>query len=505
MFTIKQVLEIIPSAKLVAGENGINNAIDYVDILEVPDACSWIKANTLLITTGYSVKNNLSAQEHIIETIAKMKASGLAVKFERYIGNIPPNLIELSNKLNVPLISLNSKIPYIDITYPIMMHIINEQAALLSYSNNVYSKLSNIALTTGSLEKLALELSTLLHYSVHIYMYNIRKDILHSDSKRQVFPVSLKNKIYGYIEINADHKLTDKEMIAVKHTQILVALHMVNKELTVESTHKEQRDFLDDIISHKIPKNQLSIRAEELNISLNKHKYALLANIDDFSKYIIEHKLSESHINNIKNNFGNIIRQCVHKIYGSNNIFAVRQSDKVFILFPVDSPDNQKIKYLLQKIRASFKMYFSDIDITIAISKTFIDITELPIIYSKIRCLISICRKMNGSGHDILWDEAETYLLINEMDSNTRLYYRNLLSGLENDVYATQLIKTLNAYIKNHGNITQSSKDLFIHRNTLSYRLKKIATLLGRNIDSSDTQFLLWLALKERELRQHNI
>ena len=42
-----------------------------------------------------------------------------------------------------------------------------------------------------------------------------------------------------------------------------------------------------------------------------------------------------------------------------------------------------------------------------------------------------------------------------------------------------QLLKTLDALFECNGNVTECSKMLFIHRNTLRYRLEKITEITG--------------------------
>lgn len=63
----------------------------------------------------------------------------------------------------------------------------------------------------------------------------------------------------------------------------------------------------------------------------------------------------------------------------------------------------------------------------------------------------------------------------------------------------TEYIKTLSCYIKNNRNITQTAKELSIHRSTLLYRLEKIASITHSNIDDTDTLNLFSLFLKFSE------
>lgn len=57
------------------------------------------------------------------------------------------------------------------------------------------------------------------------------------------------------------------------------------------------------------------------------------------------------------------------------------------------------------------------------------------------------------------------------------------------------LVKTLLAWFENDMQTVATARALYIHRNTLEYRLHKIADLTGLNLSSTDDRFLLYMAL----------
>ncbi len=57
------------------------------------------------------------------------------------------------------------------------------------------------------------------------------------------------------------------------------------------------------------------------------------------------------------------------------------------------------------------------------------------------------------------------------------------------------LCKTLAVWFENNMQTVATAKALYVHRNTLEYRLNKIADLTGLNLNSTDDRFLLYMAL----------
>jgi purine catabolism regulator len=80
---------------------------------------------------------------------------------------------------------------------------------------------------------------------------------------------------------------------------------------------------------------------------------------------------------------------------------------------------------------------------------------------------------------------------------NLREFYEKTLKELAQplDQDKIGLLDTLNLYFKNNGNIAETAKQLFVHRNTVIYRLQKCEDILGENLKDPDVAFELRLAL----------
>ena len=58
-----------------------------------------------------------------------------------------------------------------------------------------------------------------------------------------------------------------------------------------------------------------------------------------------------------------------------------------------------------------------------------------------------------------------------------------------------QLIQTLESYFRHNGNLSQAAESLFVHRNTLIYRMERIAEITGLDLDKTETRLAVQLAL----------
>jgi carbohydrate diacid regulator len=73
---------------------------------------------------------------------------------------------------------------------------------------------------------------------------------------------------------------------------------------------------------------------------------------------------------------------------------------------------------------------------------------------------------------------------------------RQTLAPLQAQDRSGVLMRTLVAWFRHHSHPLATAKALHIHRNTLDYRLQKIAELTGLNLDETDGRLLLYVALQ---------
>ena len=85
-----------------------------------------------------------------------------------------------------------------------------------------------------------------------------------------------------------------------------------------------------------------------------------------------------------------------------------------------------------------------------------------------------------------------------ENEKSAELYTLSIRSLVEYDKQnATNMVETLDCYFACNCNVSETAKALFIHRNTLIYRIDKIKSILGRDLKDSEERLLLQLGLRQ--------
>jgi purine catabolism regulator len=93
-------------------------------------------------------------------------------------------------------------------------------------------------------------------------------------------------------------------------------------------------------------------------------------------------------------------------------------------------------------------------------------------------------------------------LLSLQDDESLRLFCDSILSPIEEGegAYGGELMRSLEAFIECNGQWERAARQLYCHRHTLRYRIRRVEELTGRSLDSARDRIDFWLALRGREL-----
>jgi purine catabolism regulator len=97
----------------------------------------------------------------------------------------------------------------------------------------------------------------------------------------------------------------------------------------------------------------------------------------------------------------------------------------------------------------------------------------------------------------LYFPDLSVYRLLFQFEHNPALiaFQEEILGSLLAHEGSSELLQTLEVYFEHNGSLTQASEALFIHRNTLSYRLDRICEITGLDFEKPETRLAVELAL----------
>ena len=89
-------------------------------------------------------------------------------------------------------------------------------------------------------------------------------------------------------------------------------------------------------------------------------------------------------------------------------------------------------------------------------------------------------------------------LAMSEDPAELQRFYAETVKPLVayDDQYETELVRTVEAFLENDGNVAGTAQKLFTHRHTIRYRLERVRELSGLDVGSTDGREKLSLGLK---------
>ncbi len=125
--------------------------------------------------------------------------------------------------------------------------------------------------------------------------------------------------------------------------------------------------------------------------------------------------------------------------------------------------------------------------------------------FHEARCALEATAFGNGSAPEVAsWRDlgAFTLLLSIQDDEALKLYCDSVLGPIEqgDKEYGGELLRSLEAFIEQNGQWERAAREVYCHRHTLRYRMRKIEELTGRDLSRAHDRIEFWLALRAREL-----
>jgi purine catabolism regulator len=131
---------------------------------------------------------------------------------------------------------------------------------------------------------------------------------------------------------------------------------------------------------------------------------------------------------------------------------------------------------------------------------------SLRLSFHEARCALEAARLRNGETTEAIAsykDLGAFQLLLSLQDDDALMSYcRGVLGPVEQGEgeYGDELLRSLDVFIENNGHWEKAAGELYCHRHTLRYRIRRIEQLTGRDFNSARDRIEFWLALRGREL-----
>jgi sugar diacid utilization regulator len=167
----------------------------------------------------------------------------------------------------------------------------------------------------------------------------------------------------------------------------------------------------------------------------------------------------------------------------------IMSQNSCIVMFVPEQSENVKksISSQLETTCKTLMQSFIGLQVTVGIGRTYIGCANIRKSFYEAQKAIEVTGKMNTGKNVFSYLDLGIYRLVNDISDEAKIESycnENIGKLVEYDnLNSSDLVKTFEVYFENKFNLSQTSKALYIHRNSLIYRLKRIKEIIGRDID----------------------
>lgn len=318
----------------------------------------------------------------------------------------------------------------------------------------------------------------------NIIISNGNKNLFKGSREGINLPIFAEGQVLGVVGITG--KSEDVKGYGMIVKELVELMICENIERSEKAMHEEtERTFIMDLINEKSIEDLHFIegRAKTLGFSQNEKRLTIVGDINFYNE--------ENYVRFQKNK--KLIKKLMIK-YLSYDTFIINVYDcKILII--KKSVDN--IYEILKKLSKEIKEVY-DFDMKFIVSDACSKILDYSKAYESIIRVLDIVRKIKTNENVFFQKDYRLELLLNQIPKSKKeeylKEYREIFKSIPKKKYK-ELLETVKTYYENNMNIGEVSNKLFLHRNTVSYRLKEFNEITGINVNNIIDCMKLYIAI----------
>jgi len=549
-------VDVFKNVKVVAGHKGVTRIVESIEISETPDVINYLAENSLLLTTGFAYKEYPKGLCSLISQMSEYPCAGLAIKLKRFIDELPQEVIDLANSLDFPIIQIPSSFTLGEVFTQLTSFIWSDKTEELIFAIQAQKRFTEMMLKGYDLQLLLENLGYFLHcpilllnpygdaisYTQHFHRENLRNVVKNIEAffKSNIEEYREKTKLYftnpyanqtpmclNIFQVNTMHPNPflliivnpgelpyPSSQLAIEQASTVISFTLLKNEAINESSRLLENNFFGSLVDGNITSKQEIIHRGKIHGLINEGKYLCIVCKNDEDKRDSFSNSDEGKRNSFSNsdvsmnktyNFlYELLFKSAREINDSRILFM---KDEYFVLliqttekFDEGAKDiiREKIKTFQQNAQKRFK-----IPLSIGVGNFVNDVTNIPISYSEATEAYKQGAKLYSQNFINFYETKELTELIRLIpEENLQEFYENTLRSLAYPKTRDEeeLINTLIVYLDEFCEITRTSKKLYVHRNTVKYRIAKCEEILSYSVHESQNSLNLRVALLMRPL-----
>lgn len=310
---------------------------------------------------------------------------------------------------------------------------------------------------------------------------------------RLISPIISGDRARGYLSVVGPASELDLlDSLTVEHGAAACALEMAKAKAVSEAKKSLRGDFLEGLLAGTLPRKEIDRLEGRLDHD-TREPHAVMTVAWDNGDAPSMRRL-ETALHWVLTNHP---RPALVHIFGNQHIVvfhALRSAE-----------DMESAHQLGRRLIEQLASEFPGSNVYIGLSGPAQALLDWQQTYEESLQAMQLAQRLQIGNQVVEFKSLGVYKLLYELESQptVRRFADEIMRSLVeyDEQNRGSLVKTVEAYFNHHGNISQTAESLFVHRNTLLYRMERIQELTQMQLDEANMRLALHLALKLWQLR----
>jgi purine catabolism regulator len=467
--------------EVLAGQSGLSRRVTFSHVSELGEPALWLDGGELLLTTGLGLPADAAGQVRYVESLHEARAAGLGVGPRK-----PPltdAMLARADELSFPVLSVPYRVPYISIAHLIADANQNAAQRRLVIHVRIFDALRLRQGRRAPVQQLFSELEDITRYRLALVsaagrpvfpdMHGIDDDLLQHIRAADRDHVAVRggyalaipvgSRLAGYLVAREREGLEPAGLSAVRHVATVSALVVADLYREREAQRRAGAESLAELFRGRLSSDQARSRLLEHGIDADTG--VVLAVFSGAT--------------------GDVDGEELHHRFTDDDVpHLMLRLDELYCLLPDDASTLDRIADALKT--------------TVGLSARVAAPASLGV--ARRQALWAAARAGDRDGPRVVRfgvSDGFAHWLPADVEALRQLVVTTLGPIEDYDTqHNTQLVSSLETFFRHRRRLTDAANELYVHKHTLAYRLRRVEELTGRDLSTMDDQSELWLALK---------
>lgn len=552
LLTLKDVLgiDILKDSKVLTAKEYLDKKnVDSISVIEIP-VDNFVRKNEFVLSTAIGCSDDPQLFREFVHDVIRSEAAALAIAKGHYVQHIPEEVLQLAQSEKFPIIEIPWELRFSDIIHQVLSEINHWQRVAVKQSEDLQRELLHLFLQkvdlSGAAEvirlkigapvvildkegdlrgksKNAKKLVSLVHdRPISTYYWkslrneqqirssHVKWTTLKDEQIMLHMMIRSANVVQGYLLVLLPNQSSLKQFLAndqellLEHAATSAALWFQRENTIRETEMKLRDDFVWSLAKDEVESwDILTSRAALLGFDLEL-PYICLIGLPENLEHIYQlHQTKQAPYEYWLQDF---VRQVEEKIIScgkqqNRKVMTTFQQGKFIIYLQASDDEASTIaQRYLDQLEDKVKQTYPTLVISWGMSEHYLGQHCFHQGFQDASLALEVGMRQKGSGKRHTYASTGVYRILQILANDTEVHA--VVASTIGDIVeydqekGLELIHTLMIYIRNSCNVSQTARELNLHRQSLLYRLNRIESLTGLSLNDPDNLFLLDLSLR---------